>query len=172
MRPWKVAEILGLKVTEDERGRKQVPKAARDAWNQYWKTYAGERKVIDECSEKVVRGEPIVSPWGRRRLFPTQFAEKWQLAAAQRQAYSTLIQGTGADCCHYAFYTVAETLKRERWGRALFEVHDQIVCSVKKEYLQQATKFIEEAMIGAGKVIGLTVPLSVESEEPKERWTK
>lgn len=170
--PGRVAETLGLEMRLDSSGRKIVPQRAKQVWAQYWKTYAKEREVIDACAKQVDEGRAIVSPWGRTRLFATTYAENWHRAAAKRQAYSTLIQGTGADCTHWAYYTIAETLKKEGWGRALFEVHDQIVASVKKRHVPEATKFIEQAMVAAGKQVNLSIPLKVKVEQPGERWTK
>ena len=179
--PGKVAAIIstpevyvrwrleGLPREELDKKRMQV---AKRMFAMYWDTYKGEKEVRDECSAKVRMGEDIVSPWGRRRRFPTNFPEQWMRGAAERQAYSALIQGTGADCCHWATYTVASELRTRGWGRVLFPVHDQLVTSVKKEFASEAATLIQETMIAAGRQINLTVPLKVKVEAASDRWQK
>jgi DNA polymerase I len=159
--PRKVQQIVGC--SEDE---------AQLIWHKYWETYAKEKEVIDACKAKVDRGEPIVNPFGRKRRFPAQFEKRWHKEAAYRQAYSSLIQGTGSDCTHRAFYSVSEGLQREGWGKALFEVHDELVVSPLTQYCKQAADMVQSSMIGVGKEIGLRVPLSVDCSEALARWEK
>lgn len=156
---FKVAHILGVSANE-----------GMHAWNKYWETYAGEKKVIDECKAKVDRGEPIISLFGRRRRFPKVFAAKWEKESAYRQAYSSLVQGTGADITHTAFYNVAASMASRRLGRALFEVHDEILLEAKDECTEEATQVLTSTMVDAGKV--LSVPLTVDCSEPLPRWQK
>lgn len=156
---YKVAAILGVSANE-----------GMHAWNKYWETYAGEKKIIDECKDKVDRGQPIVSLFGRHRRFPKSFAAKWEREAAHRQAYSSLVQGTGADITHSAFYKVAAHMGRSGYGRALFEVHDEILVEAKEKDIDEATSILTSTMIDAGKV--LSVPLTVDCSAPLTRWEK
>lgn len=158
---YKVAEILG--VSEKE---------GRYAWEKYWETYAGEKAVIDECRAKVDRGEHIVSIFGRRRRFPRKFEHKWQQEAAYRQAYSSLVQGTGADITHRSYYTVAGLLESRRLGRALFEVHDEILIEAVAPRAQEAAEELKRIMVETGVEVGLSVPLTVDCSDPLERWQK
>ena len=159
--PRKVQQIVGC-----------TPQEAQHIWDKYWETYAGEKAVIDACNAAVDNGEPIVNPFGRKRRFPTHFAAKWQREAAYRQAYSSLIQGTGADCTHESFYITAETMVERGLGKALFEIHDEIVAMPKIGHIQESQDLLGETMIGVGRRIGLTVPLGVECSEALERWAK
>jgi DNA polymerase-1 len=156
---YKVASILGVSANE-----------GLHAWNKYWETYAGEKKVIDECKAKVDSGQPITSIFGRRRRFPKVFSQKWEREAAYRQAYSSLIQGTGADITHKAFYTLAAHMELRRLGRALFEVHDEILIGAKEACAEDATRLLIDTMVEAGKV--LSVPLGVDCSKPLSRWEK
>ncbi len=159
--PKKVMQLLGVSMEE-----------ATYVWNKYWETYAGEKKVIDTCKRAVDAGRSIVSPWGRQRHFPKVFEKPWHKEAAYRQAYSSLIQGTGADCTHRAFVGTAEALVTGRIGRALFEVHDEIVLSVLKKAWEEAKEIVSNAMVEAGEYVKLSVPLSVSCGEAVERWEK
>lgn len=157
----KLAKVLGVSDAE-----------GKVAFDRYWSAYAGERAVIDACRGSVDSGKPIRTPFGRLRHFPVDFAQKWEREAAYRQAYSALIQGTGADLCSRAFVVVAQSLRERGWGRALFTVHDELVVEVKTENAQEARGLLNTAMIGVGKEISLTVPLTTDCSEPLERWTK
>lgn len=159
--PFKVAAILGCSKHEG-----QV------AWNKYWEAYAGESKVVNECKAKVDAGEPIVSIFGRQRRFPKVFASDKERGRAHRQAYSSLIQGTGADITHRAFYEIADYLGRTGIGRAVFEVHDEILIEVKDEHVEEGVSVLRQVMVETGVKAGLSVPLTVECSEPLVRWTK
>lgn len=159
--PIKVAQILGCGKSE-----------ATHIWNKYWETYAGEKRVIDECKSAVDSGRAICNPFGRQRHFNCDGQQQWQRAAAYRQAYSSLIQGTGADCTHYSFYTVAQQLRQRGIGKALFEVHDELVISANENACTEAKELLQLTMVNAGKVANLKVPLSVECSEPLVRWAK
>jgi DNA polymerase-1 len=159
--PRKVRQIVGCSERESEH-----------IWNKYWETYAGEKRIVDECKQKVDRGEAIVNPFGRRRRFPARFDSQWRREAAYRQAYSSLIQGTGADCTHWAFYSVGERLVQKRVGVGLFEVHDEIVIQSAINSCAEAADVLKSTMLEAGKVANLTVPLTVDCSEPLVRWEK
>jgi DNA polymerase I-like protein with 3'-5' exonuclease and polymerase domains len=157
----KVKEIVGCNDAE-----------AKAIWNKYWETYAGERAVIDECNKRVDAGLPIINPFGRHRRFPAHFDENWQRAAAYRQAYSSLIQGTGSDITSTAFYRVAERLKSEGWGRGWFTVHDEILAEVREDKVEAARELIQETMVSVGREISLRVPLTVDCSPGLDRWQK
>lgn len=156
---FKVAAILG--VSEKE---------GLYAWKKYWETYAKEKEIIDQCKAKVDRGEPIVSLFGRHRRFPKVFESDGKRASAHRQAYSSLIQGTGADITHTAFYNTCRRLGFKSLGRGLFEVHDELLIEARDGATEEASKVLVDTMVEAGKV--LSVPLGVECSKPMERWEK
>lgn len=159
--PPKVAEILGCS-----------PKAGQEAWERYWIAYAGEKRVVDECKKRVDDGLPIINPFGRHRRFSRHFANEWERAAAHRQAYSSLIQGTGSEFTSYSFYTLAEWLKKTGYGRAWFTVHDEALLQCLLRHVDEVRAKTIEVMTGAAKLVDLRVPLSVQCSEPLTRWTK
>jgi len=159
--PRKVMDIVGCS-----------EKDAELIWNKYWETYAGEKKVIDECKAKVDRGEPIVNPFGRRRRFPTKFQAPWEKEAAYRQAYSSLIQGTGGDITSRAFYLIAEQMQVRNLGRAWFTIHDEVLAQPKEACVAEARELISSKMVAVGKEISLRIPLAVDCSEPLGRWQK
>jgi DNA polymerase I-like protein with 3'-5' exonuclease and polymerase domains len=159
--PPKVAEIFGCSLKE-----------AQYIWNKYWETYEGEKRVIDECAAKVDRGEAIVNPFGRKRHFPKEFKGPWDRAKAHRQAYSSLIQGTGSDITSTAFYRISEHLQSEGLGRGWFTVHDEVLAQALLRYVEQVREYIQKTMLEIGPEIGLTVPLTVDCSEGLDRWQK
>jgi len=159
--PKKMAEILGA-----------PQKEAEYVYNRYWETYAGERRVIDECKKLIDDGLPIVNPFGRKRRFKKVFADKWEKERVYRQAYNAKIQGTGSDITHLAFYEVWERLRKTGFGSALFEVHDEIVASARDGREMAVKYMLEENMVAAGEKAGLSLPLTVEVSGPMDRWEK
>ena len=156
---WKIKSILGCSERD-----------AEDALRRYWETYAGEKKVIDECQKRVDDGLPIVSMFGRQRHFPQTFAKDSERQRAYRQAYNSLVQGTGSDICHRAFYTCADAFASSKLGRALFEVHDEILVEASSTRVEEAREALTRIMLEAGKV--LSVPLGVDCGEGMARWEK
>lgn len=147
-------------------------KDAEYAHAKYWETYSGEKRVIDECKAKVDMGDPIVTPWGRRRQFPLRFEKPWQREAAYRQAYSTLIQGTGADCTNWAATQVDKRLKNAITGKLMFTIHDELLTQIDRRCLSIGQEIIKSTMIEAGTVINLSLPLTVDCSDGLERWQK
>lgn len=159
--PAKVAEIIGCSKKDGEY-----------YWNKYWETYAGEKAVVDACAAKVDRGEDIVNPFGRRRRFPKEFKGPWDRAKAHRQAYSSLIQGTGSDITSRALYLVSEWLSSRGYGRAWFSLHDELILQALLRHVDETRERVQKTMVGIGEEIGLTLPLTVDCSEGLERWQK
>jgi DNA polymerase I-like protein with 3'-5' exonuclease and polymerase domains len=154
---FKVAKVLGV---SNEKGK--------EAYDKYWETYSGQKSIMDECAAKVDRGEPIISPFGRRRRFEVRSRKSWD--SAYRQAWNALVQGTGSDCTSRAFYNADKNLRELGIGRALFTVHDEIVIQAKTGHAEEAQKILLETMSAVGEEIGLTVKLKAEGSGPMERW--
>ncbi len=154
---FKLAKMLGVSNEEGER-----------ALAKYWETYSGQKRVMDECAAKVDRGEPIISPFNRRRRFALQKRKPWD--SAYRQSWNALVQGTGSDCTSRAFYLANSGLSSKGIGRALFTVHDEIVIQAKAEHAQEAEKILLETMSEVGRELKLTVELKAQGSGPMLRW--
>lgn len=154
---YKLSKIL--KISEED---------AIDVYNKYWETYSGLRDLMKHCDDKVDIGEPIQTPFGRRRRFEKIKRQKWD--KAYRQAYNFLIQSTGADMTNKAFYTVDKVLKSANIGKALFPVHDELLITCKKEKAKEAEHILRGVMLEMAKDVDLSVPLKVESSGAMERW--
>lgn len=154
---YKVAKVLGVSEAE---GKK--------AYDKYWETYSGQKRVMDECAAKVDAGTPIISPFRRRRRFEARPRKSWD--SAYRQAWNALVQGTGSDCTSRAFYLADMQLRANGIGRALFTVHDEILIQAKTEHAEEAEKILLDTMTQVGVELGLTVALKAEGSGAMERW--
>lgn len=159
--PSKVADIVGCS-----------KKDAQLIWNKYWETYAGEKRVIDECNAMVDRGEPIVTLAGRKRRFPKEFRSQGEKAAAYRQAYSFKIQSNAAIFTNVSFVEIAQALAKEKLGRAWFTVHDEVLAQANETRVEQVREIVQAKMLSMGPRFGLSVPLSVDCSPGLDRWTK
>lgn len=144
---------------------------AKEILERLWIAYKGLKSAIDQCHRLVDTGKPIINPFGRMRRFGTQFESRWDKERARRQAFNALIQGTAADLCNRSFYLMSERLAGNGAGRALFTVHDEIICEVKAEVAEQEAKALQEIMINCGRELELLVPLSTECKV-LEHWEK
>lgn len=155
---WKLAKLLNVSQKE-----------AEVLHTKYWQTYSGQRALMDECARKVERGEPIVTPWGRKRRFE-KLAKRPPWDKAYRQSYNYLIQSTGADCTNKAFYLFSEHLQNNGHGRCWFSIHDEIIAQVKPEHAEEESLNLCRIMTQVGNEIGLTFPLVAEPSSPSTRW--
>lgn len=147
-------------------------KDAQSALDKYWETYQGLSAFIKNCHAAVDQGRALVNPFGRQRHFPKTFEDKWAKERAKRQAANSLIQGTGADITNMAFHIIAKTLIDQKWGRALFPIHDEILIEVKADKTYPASEELKNTMVILGERVVLSVPLSVSCSKPMERWSK
>jgi DNA polymerase-1 len=147
-------------------------KEAKRAFAAYWETYSGVKRLMDECSMLVDNNQPIVNIFGRKRRFPEVFEENWMKAKAKRQAFNFLVQSTGADITHRAYIKMHRTMLDRKWGKALFEVHDEILVMSLEAHVKMTQLTLSETMISIGREAELSVPLKVDCSEPKDRWEK
>lgn len=145
---------------------------AKDIIAKFFDTYKGLKRVIDMCHKCVEDGEPIQTPFGRRRHFPKEFENFWDRERAKRQSFNFLIQSTGGDITNRAFYLISDSMKQKETGRALFTVHDEIIIEAKDGVLQEVSQELKETMQNVGKDITLRLDLSAEVSEPMNRWSK
>lgn len=146
-------------------------KAAEAALEKYWATYPGLKTLVDKCHVCVDQGIALENPFGRkRRLVPQDPDNEWSVAAVKRQAFNSLIQGTGADITNLAFTRMSTKLLKSGEGRALFPIHDEILIEVRDDTVAYWESVLVQTMTGIAQEIGLRVPLTAESSGPMKRW--
>lgn len=156
---YKVAQIFKCK--DDE---------AEEIIRKFFETYKGLKSIIDDCHKAVEENRDIVSPFGRTRNFRGQYENRRELERCKRQAFNSLLQGTGGDLTSRAFYLTNDSLVDSGIGRGLFTVHDEIIIEVALGSVEAGASILRDKMLQVGREIGLRVPLSVDVSEAMDRW--
>lgn len=117
----------------------------QDRWA---KAYPGIKgKFHKEVLDKILNGEPLVNPLGRRRYFQDVVNERMY-----KQAYADIPQSTVPAVSNLMWLWVAQNYKDEE-AMVLFQTHDSVTGQVREDLAEEfVKKFIE-----AGKQIVLTV---------------
>lgn len=147
---------------------------AQIAYNRYWEVYGGVKSLKEKVNKMIDAGVPIVSPFGRsRHLGPSQIYKNiYDLERARRQGYNALIQGTGADITHKAFYELNQIFRERGYGRMLWPIHDEILGECKPEYVEECLRLIKQYMEAVTQYLGWELPLVANTYGPLTRWSK
>lgn len=135
---------------------------AKKVIEDYYRTYAGVRRFMEEMPDKVREaGGEVRSIFGRRRRIADINNKNHNLRArAEREAINMPMQGSASDIVKLAMLKVAQAIRREKLGaRMILQVHDELVFEVPEGEVERASKVVKEAMENAVK---LDVPLEVE----------
>jgi len=127
----------------------------------YFETYKGIRKYMDD-TPKVAREQGwIASLFGRRRYFPSINDRNFSVRSrAEREAINMPIQGTASDIVKIAMLKVDAAIKKERLQtRMIMQVHDELLFEAPEAEIKKASEIIKREMEAAAE---LDVPLIVE----------
>lgn len=127
----------------------------------YFETYKGIRKYMDEIPEVARKQGYVASLFGRRRYFPSINDRNWTVRSrAEREAINMPIQGTASDIVKIAMLRVHEALKKENLEtKMIMQVHDELLFEGPKDEVKRASEVIKREMEAAAE---LDVPLVVE----------
>ena len=127
----------------------------------YYETYKGVKKFMDETPEVAREKGFITSIYGRRRYFPSINDRNFNLRSrAEREAINMPLQGSASDIVKIAMLKVDEALKRENLQtQMIMQVHDELLFESPEAEVEKATEIIKKAMESA---VELDVPLTVE----------
>ena len=115
-------------------------------------------KVFKELADT----NQVVNCFGRIRHFdPPQ--NKWEREKNERKAYSHMIQGPGAEMTNIATYEIAKYLKDQQIGRFMIPIHDEIVCSVKRDFTDIGMSSIVRLMEQSNDVLGFKYRIKAKS---------
>lgn len=135
---------------------------AKKVIEDYYKTYAGVKKFMDDLPDKARSENCVVrSLSGRLRRIPDLANKNHNLRArAEREAINMPMQGSASDIIKLAMLRVAETLEREKLNaRMILQVHDELVFEVPESEVTRTSEIVKEAMEQAAII---DVPLVVE----------
>lgn len=148
--PFGLAQRTGLT-------RAQAKKTIED----YYKTYTGVRRYMEETPKQVRESGIVRTIFGRIRPIPDINNRSHALRSrAEREAINAPIQGTAADLVKIAMIRVHERLRREKLGaRMILQVHDELLLEVPEKEIARTTEVVRAEM---ESVCELAVPLVVD----------
>ncbi|MGB8509403.1 MAG: DNA polymerase I [Pyrinomonadaceae bacterium] len=136
-------------------------KEARQVIDDFYATYTGVRRFMDEVPVQAREAGIVRSIYGRIRPVPAVNDRNGQVRArAEREAINMPIQGTASDIVKIAMLKVDEALRRERLtARMVMQVHDELLIEAPKAEAEKVAAILKREMETA---VELDVPLEVE----------
>jgi DNA polymerase I len=134
---------------------------AKKVIEDYYETYKGVKKFMDETPEIAREKGFITSMLGRRRYFPSINDRNFSVRQrAEREAINMPIQGSASDIVKLAMLKVDEALSRENLEtKMIMQVHDELLFEGPAAEVERAIAVIRREMESA---VELDVPLLVE----------
>jgi DNA polymerase-1 len=136
-------------------------KEAKKVIDDYYDTYKGVRRFMEEVPEKAREHGYVRSIYGRIRPIPGINDRNGNIRGrAEREAINMPIQGTSSDIVKIAMLHVDEALKREGLrARMVMQVHDELLVEAPAEEAERVAELLRREMESA---VELDVPLLVE----------
>lgn len=134
---------------------------ARELIDNYFETFPGVKKFMDECIKIAREKEYVETIFGRRRYLPDINSRNAIVRGfAERNAINAPIQGSSADIIKIAMIEIHNELEKQKLkSKMILQVHDELNFDVLKEELDIVKEIVVAKM---ESVINLKVPLIVE----------
>ena len=134
---------------------------AKKVIEDYYETYKGVKKFMDETPDIAREKGYVTSIYGRRRYFPSINDRNFNVRTrAEREAINMPLQGTASDIVKIAMLRTDEALRRENLEtKMIMQVHDELLFESPEAEVERASQVIKKAMETA---VELDVPLTVE----------
>ena len=134
---------------------------AKKVIEDYYETYKGVKKFMDETPEVAREKGFVTSIYGRRRYFPSINDRNFNVRTrAEREAVNMPIQGTASDIVKIAMLKVDAALKRENMKtQMIMQVHDELLFESPDAEVEKAMEIIKREMETA---VEIDVPLIAE----------
>ena len=129
----------------------------------YFEQYSGVSAFIESTKKKAKEDGFVRTEMGHIRYIPEiRSSNKPVLAAAERMAVNTVIQGTAAEIMKKAMLSIHAAMnERKLKSRILLQVHDELIFEVPEDEISQMEELVKKCMENAYE---LSVPLRVEVE--------
>lgn len=150
-----LAKNLGVKTAE-----------AQDFYLNYYSTFAGLSKYLQDCKLQAERKGYTTTLFGRRRYFPEiRSPISFIKAAAERMAINAPIQGTNADMIKMSMVNIDAWIKKNNFQEKVSmvaQVHDELIFEIDHKdpsFVESTIKYIRNVMesvldsIGEDKVV-------------------
>ena len=134
---------------------------AKKAIEDYYATYTGVRRYMEETPEKVRETGVVRSSFGRIRPIPDINNKNHALRArAEREAINAPLQATAADLMKMAMLKVRERLRRDGLrAQVIMQVHDELLLEVPENEVEKTRTAVKSEM---ESVYELSIPMLVE----------
>jgi DNA polymerase-1 len=149
--PWGLSQRVGISRQE-----------ARKVIDDYYDTYKGVRRYMDEIPVQAREHGYVRSLYGRIRPLPGINDRNANIRrAAEREGINMPIQGTASDIVKIAMLHVDEAFRREGLdAKMLMQVHDELLVECPKNQAEKVAKTLKREMESA---VELDVPLIAET---------
>lgn len=143
---------------------------AKTLINNYFKTYPGVKKYMDEQIKKAREQEFVTTLMGRKRLLKEINSRNSLIRSnAEHNAINTPIQGSAADIIKLAMINIQRKIEKLNLkSKMLLQVHDELLFEVPENEKQQMFDLIKYEMENA---VNLSVPLLVDISTGKN-WAE
>ena len=152
--------MYGMSAFALSRDLKISRKEAQQFIDSYFEQYKGVSSLIEKIKANAKETGFVKTLMGHVRYIPEiKSSNKSILAAAERVAVNTVIQGTAAEIMKKAMLSLFEEIKAQKLGsRMLLQVHDEIIFEVPVDEVEVMKRLVQTCMENAYK---LSVPLRV-----------
>jgi DNA polymerase I len=137
-------------------------KEAKQVIEDYYETYSGVRRFMEEVPAQTRETGVVRSLYGRLRPIPTINDRNANVRfRAEREAINMPIQGSASDIVKIAMLKVEDALRREGLkAQMVMQVHDELLVEASKAEAERVKEILCREMETA---VELDVPLEVES---------
>ncbi len=135
---------------------------AKQVIEDYYKTYTGVRRYMEETPKEVRETGFVRTLFGRIRPIPDINNRNHNLRArAEREAINAPLQGSTSDLVKMAMIRVHERLRREGLrAKMILQVHDELLLESPEKEVERVREVVRSEMESVHK---LTVPLVVDT---------
>lgn len=158
-----LAKGLGVKQTE-----------AQEFYLNYYSTFAGLSKYLQNCKFQAERNGYTTTLFGRRRYFPEiKSPISFIKAAAERMAINAPIQGTNADMVKMAMVNIDGWIKKNKLTERVAivaQVHDELIFEMDNsdpKFVEETIGYIRKVMEGILDSIGDDKVVPIETSVKK-----
>ena len=142
-------------------------KQAADYIRQYFETYPGIKRYLDETVRKAKQNGYVTSLFGRRRPIPELASANFmQRSFGERAAMNSPLQGTAADIMKIAMIHVDQALKAQGMkARIVLQIHDELLVETPEEEVDAVREILYREMKNAAH---LDVELEVDVQQGRD----
>jgi DNA polymerase-1 len=137
-------------------------KEAKQFIEDYFNTYPGVKRFIDDTIESARVDGAVTTMLGRVRHLPgINSSNSRTRSFAERTAVNTPVQGTAADIIKVAMVELHKKFKEHNFkAKMILQVHDELLFDLPREEIEEVSAIVEDTMENA---IQLKVPLKIDT---------